>query len=309
MGIIDLPALIDHVLSITRFPKLALICHSQGTTQTFVALAKQQCPDIGPKISVFCALAPAAYAGPLIDKIYFKFMKIISASMFRMVFGIHAFIPFMMLMHATIPARIYGALGYRVFWFLFGWSDIRWDKGLRDRFFQFAPVYVSAEAMRWWLGRECFARHKCILSAKVEEEEEGQAEGDVMRQEKLEGLKKERNERSKDQCEELSPSPSASGGAWYDGRCPPMAFWVAGNDNLVDGRKLIRRFERGKEPDVELVHTKVIEEYEHLDVIWALDAPEQVFKELVDVLWKCVDEDVKRELIVPRGVGELGTGE
>jgi len=308
MGIIDLPALIDHVLSITRFPKLALICHSQGTTQTFVALAKQQCPDIGSKISVFCALAPAAYAGPLIDKIYFKFMKIISASMFRMVFGIHAFIPFMMLMHATMPARIYGALGYRVFWFLFGWSDIRWDKGLRDRFFQFAPVYVSAEAMRWWLGRECFARHKCILSTKGGEEEEGQAE-DVMRQEKLEGLKKERNERSKDQCKELSPSPSTSGGPWYDRRCPPMAFWVAGNDNLVDGRKLIRRFERGKEPDVELVHTKVIEKYEHLDVIWALDAPEQVFKELVDVLWKCVDEDVKREVIVPRGVGELGTGE
>ncbi|PUU82255.1 Alpha/Beta hydrolase protein [Tuber borchii] len=308
MGTIDLPALIDHVLSITRFSKLALICHSQGTTQTFVALAKEQRPDIGSKISVFCALAPAAYAGPLIDKIYFKFMKIISPSMFRMVFGIHAFIPFMMLMHATIPARIYGALGYRVFWFLFGWSDVRWDKGLRDRFFQFAPVFVSAEAMRWWLGRECFARYKCILSTKSEEEGADQEEEDEMRQAKQEGLKMEQTERCGDQGKELSPSPPTNGGPWYDGRCPPMAFWVAGNDDLVDGRRLIKRFERGKEPDVDLVHTKVIEEYEHLDVIWALDAPEKVFKELVDVLWKCVDEDVKREVIVPRGVGELGTG-
>ncbi|KAG0131268.1 Alpha/Beta hydrolase protein [Tuber indicum] len=306
MGTSDLPALIDHVLSVTCFPKLGLICHSQGTTQTFVALAKQQRPDIGSKISVFCALAPAAYAGSLIDKFCFKFMKIISPSMFRIVFGIHAFIPFMMLMHATMPARVYGALGYRVFWFLFGWSDTRWDKGLRDRFFQFAPVFVSAEAMRWWLGRECFARHKCILSTKMEEEEADQEEGGVVEQEKQKEPEKEKNERSKGPDKELSPSPSTNGGPWYDGRCPPMALWVAGNDNLVDGPRLIRRFERGKEPDVNLVHAKVIEEYEHLDVVWAVDAPEQVFKELVDVVWKCVDEDVKREVIVPRGIGESG---
>ncbi|CUS08187.1 unnamed protein product [Tuber aestivum] len=309
MGIIDLPALIDHVLSTTRFPKLGLICHSQGTTQAFVALAKQQRPDIGSKISVFCALAPAAYAGPLIDKLYFKFMKIISPSMFRIVFGIHAFIPFMMLMHATLPARVYGALGYRVFWFLFGWSDARWDKGLRDRFFQFAPVFVSAEAMRWWLGRECFARHKCILSTKSEEEEVDLEREGIMRQEKQKELENERKEGGSDQGKGLSPSPSTNGGPWYDGRCPPMAFWVAGNDDLVDGPRLIRRFERGKEPDVNLVHAKVIEEYEHLDVIWAVDAPEQVFKELVDVLWKCVDEDVKRDVILPRGVGALANGQ
>ncbi|RPA91995.1 alpha/beta-hydrolase [Choiromyces venosus 120613-1] len=303
MGIIDLPALIDHVLSITHFPKLGLICHSQGTTQTFVALAKQQRPDIGAKISVFCALAPAVYAGPLIDKFYFKFMKIISPSMFRMVFGIHAFIPFMMLMHATMPAKVYGALGYRVFWFLFGWSDVRWDKGLRDRFFQFAPVFVSAEAMRWWLGRECFAKHKCILTTKSEEEGEDQAEEDMKKQEKQ---KKQKKKKSEDSGKELSPSPPTNGGPWYDERCPPMAFWVAGNDDLVDGRRLIRRFEMGKEPDVNLIHAKVIEEYEHLDVIWAVDAPQQVFKELVDVLWKCVDEDAKREVIIPRGIGESG---
>ncbi|KAL8965356.1 MAG: hypothetical protein Q9183_003893, partial [Haloplaca sp. 2 TL-2023] len=68
MGVMDLPALISRVLSETQFPKLGLVCHSQGTTQTFVALAKEQRPDLGEKISVFCALAPAVYAGPLIGK-------------------------------------------------------------------------------------------------------------------------------------------------------------------------------------------------------------------------------------------------
>ena len=87
MGVMDLPALISRVLSETGFEKTGLVCHSQGTTQTFVALAKEQRPDIGEKISVFCALAPAVYAGPLIKKFQFKIMRLITPSLFRMLFG------------------------------------------------------------------------------------------------------------------------------------------------------------------------------------------------------------------------------
>jgi hypothetical protein len=72
---------------------------------------------------------------------------------------------------------------------------------------------------------------------------------------------------------------------------------------LVDGDKLLRRFERGREPHVKVVHSKVILEYEHLDVIWAMDAPEQVFKEVREVLWKTCDvRDVCR---VPKGCEEV----
>jgi pimeloyl-ACP methyl ester carboxylesterase len=161
MGVFDLPALTSRVLYETGFAKIGLICHSQGTTQALVALAKEQRPDLGEKLTVFCALAPAAYAGPLIGKMYFKFMRVITPAMFRLMFGIHAFIPLMMTMHKMLHPRVYGWLGYKVFSFLFNWTDDRWDRGLKDRMFQFAPVYVSAESMRWWLGRECFARHKC----------------------------------------------------------------------------------------------------------------------------------------------------
>src|ERR1035438_7836590 len=49
---------------------------------------------------------------------------------------------------------------------------ICWDRGLRDRMFQFSPVYVSAESMRWWLGRECFAKQNCILSTREEGHQE-----------------------------------------------------------------------------------------------------------------------------------------
>jgi hypothetical protein len=307
-----------------------VICHSQGTTETFVALAKEQRPDLGEKLTVFCALAPAAYAGPLIGKMYFKFMRVITPAMFRLMFGIHAFIPFMMSMHQILPPRIYGWLGYKVFSFLFGWTDDRWDRGLRDRMFQFAPVYVSAESMRWWLGRECFARHKCILSTKeewrAEEREDREAEKEremvdkagYANDEKQDVAARkntiEKTEKGEPKTEEIEKTDAAGSvtshrrkpkgaTAWYNEQAPPFALWVCGNDKLVDGDKLLRRFERGREPHVEIVHQTIIPEYEHLDVIWAMDAPKKVFKEVREVLWKtCLEREKCR---VPPGCEDV----
>jgi pimeloyl-ACP methyl ester carboxylesterase len=315
MGVMDLPALTSRVLAETGFEKLGLIAHSQGTTQSLVAMAKEQRPEIGDKISVFCALAPAAYAGPLIQKAYFKFMQVISPAMFRVVFGIHAFIPFMMTMHSLLPGKLYGSMGYRVFSFLFNWTDERWDRDLRDRLFQFSPVYVSAESMRWWLGRECFAKHKCILSTREEKtiEEREDEEEDRSRS-------RSSNESDDEDSDDSQPGDSAlderkrssrrrdssrARFAWYGPHTPPFALWVCGADDLVDGRRLLRRFERNREPFVDVVHSKVIEGYEHLDVIWAMDAIEKVGKEVREVLWKTAPEEARKVCRTPRGCEDI----
>lgn len=306
MGVFDLPALTSRVLTETGFDKIGLIAHSQGTTQTLVSLAKGQRPELGEKLTVFCALAPAAYAGPLIGKMYFKFMRVITPAMFRMMFGIHAFIPFMMTMHKILHPRLYGWLGYKVFSFLFNWTDTRWDRDLKDRMFQFAPVYVSAESMRWWLGRECFAKHKCILSTKEEriaEEQMDMSSGDSDSDERDSSPGEDADQKQVREKKLRGKRPSA----WYNEKVPPLALWVCGNDDLVDGRKLLRRFEKGREPHVQVVHSKVIPEYEHLDVIWAMDAVDQVFKEVRETLWKtCNTRDLCR---VPRGCEDIGPWE
>ncbi|KAK4150352.1 Alpha/Beta hydrolase protein [Chaetomidium leptoderma] len=309
MGVFDLPALASRVLHQTGFSKLGLVAHSQGTTQTLVALAKEQRPDLGARLTVFCALAPAAYAGPLIGKMYFKFMRVITPALFRLMFGIHAFIPFMMTMHALLPPRVYGWLGYKVFSFLFNWSDRRWDRGLRDRMFQFAPVYVSSESMRWWLGRECFAHHKCILATKEERRAEEQEDREMDLDQTRPSLTAADRDHAVEKSEYVADADTHSrrnlrgSTAWYNHQAPPFALWVCGDDDLVDGDKLLRRFERGREPHVQVVHSKVIPEYEHLDVIWAMDAPDQVFREVREVLWKTCDvRDVCR---VPKGCEEV----
>jgi len=315
MGVMDLPALISRVLSETGFEKLGLIAHSQGTTQTFVALAKEQRPEISEKISVFCALAPAAYAGPLIGKAQFKFMSVISPGMFRAVFGIHAFIPFMMSMHSLLPGKLYGDMGYRVFAFLFNWTDERWERDLRDRMFQFAPVYVSAESMRWWLGRECFAKQKCILATQeektMEDEEDEEEDHSATDSKKQEGYSDNAANKADDKAESETlgrnqyrvhrRNSSNAKYAWYGPETPPFAMWVCGADDLVDGRRLLRRFERGREPFVDVVHTKIIEGYEHLDVIWAMDAIEKVGKGVREVLWKTAPAHARKICRTPVG--------
>jgi hypothetical protein len=166
--------------------------------------------------------------------------------------------------------------------------------------------------MRWWLGRECFAKQKCILATR----EEGH-------QEDAEDEMEEYYHRSssQNQNETQSPSPHPTrprrmsearrkherkpkgSTAWYDSHVPPFALWVAGSDDLVDGRKLLRRFERGREPHVRVVHTRIIEEYEHLDVIWAMDCIEKVGREVKEVIWRTCN--VRDKVRVPRGCEEV----
>lgn len=292
LGTLDLAALASRVLYETGFSKLGLVCHSQGTTETFVALAKEHRPELGERISVFCALAPAAYAGPLVSKPYFKFMRGLSPSVFRLFFGVHAFIPIMMTVHRFLHPRIWGTFAYWMFSFLFGWSDARWERDLRHRMFQFAPVYVSAETMRWWLGSESFAKHKCILSTT----DESICEARDDRQPQT-GIDAEHDDDPQDPC-----LGSQRDWTWFGPQLPPFAMWVAGSDGLVDGRRLLHRFQSGREPHLNLVYSKVIEEYEHLDVLWAMDAIEQVGTEVRQVLWNTMPEDARRVCRVPRGI-------
>ncbi|KAL4928997.1 putative ab-hydrolase associated lipase [Aspergillus undulatus] len=276
MGAFDVTGLTSRVLYETGYEKLGLVCHSQGTAQTFVALAKSQRPELGDRISVFCALAPAVYAGPLVERIYFRFMRLVSPAVFRLIFGIHSFIPFMVTVRGLLHARIYGTLGYIVFSYLFNWSDSRWDKGLRDRMFQFAPVYVSSETIRWWLGAEGFSTHQCIL----------------------ENLSSSANASPESNNPDNNPDT-----AWYGPHTPPLALWIGGNDKLVDGCKLLARLQSGREPHVTIAHAKVIEGYEHLDVLWAMDMIEQVGSEVRQVLWETMGPEARRVSVVPRGVG------
>jgi hypothetical protein len=56
--------------------------------------------------------------------------------------------------------------------------------------------------------------------------------------------------------------------AWFGPIIPPFALWWIGkSDAVVDGRRLLERFEKRHEPYVRVAYAKVMDEYEKLDVL------------------------------------------
>lgn len=84
----------------------------------------------------------------------------------------------------------------------------------------------------------------------------------------------------------------------------------------MDGKRFLERLGKGRGA----VHRNVIEEYEHLDVLWAIDRVEEVGWDVRDV-WRIVEEEVERVRIggarmgrsdgeeAKKGVGGLTGGE
>lgn len=169
LGSIDMPSLVEYVCEQTGASKIGMVGHSQGTTQTFVGMARDQCPEIGAKISSFSALAPAVYAGPKLDKWYFRFVRQMGISVFRACFGYHSFIGPMYSWHRHLPERVFTFFGYAMFNFLFGWDDRLWTAFYRNRQFIFCPSYVSAQLMFWWIGKPGFANQQCALNQNAPE--------------------------------------------------------------------------------------------------------------------------------------------
>lgn len=163
LGTLDLQCLVDHVRATRNVEKIAFVAHSQGTSQTFLALATDCLPELGPKLSCFVALSPAVYIGPLVGRWFLRFVKHFSLSTYRVFFGYHCFLPMMMTMSKLMSNRVYGYMGYAMFRFLFGWNDKLWDPRYRSRQLLFSPVYVSAELMYWWLGKGGFASRGCLF--------------------------------------------------------------------------------------------------------------------------------------------------
>lgn len=163
----DVPAMVEYVKQKTNARKIAVTAHSQGTTQTFMALSREThggIPELGDSISSFSALAPAIYAGPLVDRWFLKMLRV-GHRAFHMMFGYRAFIGLMGNMRNLLPTRFFAFTGYLVFKYMLGWDDLMWDIRYRNRDFVSAPVYVSAKLMFWWLGKGGFADRKCSFTS------------------------------------------------------------------------------------------------------------------------------------------------
>ncbi|WFD42755.1 hypothetical protein MPSI1_001405 [Malassezia psittaci] len=149
LALYDLPAMVEYVRQQTKFDKIAFIGHSQGNATAFIALSRWFTPDLGNKISYFAALAPAAFAGPLIRSFPLKYMAHLDWRTWTRLFGVLDFIPLMQS-------------------YLFEWNDTNWLPRRKSKMFRFTPQPVSSSAMFWWAGKDGFSSRGALFDADVQ---------------------------------------------------------------------------------------------------------------------------------------------
>lgn len=80
----------------------------------FVSLARGIMPQLGDRLSVFIALAPAVFAGPLTTGFPFTVIKHMDWKKWRRIFGTLDFIPIMRWSYDWTPGLPFALLGYQV---------------------------------------------------------------------------------------------------------------------------------------------------------------------------------------------------
>jgi hypothetical protein len=87
--------------------EIGFIGHSQGNGLAFISLSLGMCPSLGKKLSVFIALAPAVYAGPLTTGFPFTTLNRLEWSTWKRFFGVLDFIPLMRWAYDYAPAKLF----------------------------------------------------------------------------------------------------------------------------------------------------------------------------------------------------------
>ncbi|KAJ3086159.1 hypothetical protein HK102_013463 [Quaeritorhiza haematococci] len=165
---------------------------------------------------------------------------------------------------------LFTSLAYHMFNFLFGWHDSNWDPKYKTSYFRFTPRPTSAKAIMHWAQ----AARRGVLGRFIEGESHSEQGGG------------ERKREGEDK---------------YDITCLrcPVALFYGSRDEIIDGDKLVRECHASKAAaqksgnadsdwkGVNLVYAEHMDGYEHMDVIWARDAPRRVFAKIVKIVERC----------------------
>lgn len=260
----DLITMVEFVKSKTNHKKISLVGHSQGTTQIFLALINNY-NGIVNDIENFIALAPATYPGPLLfDSTVLNLLSKGVSNKFM--FGNKCFLRIMMIVRNLVVGKaFFSFVCYTIFNYLFDWNDTLWGgSNLRNRHFLFSPVYVSVKLMKWWLG----------------------------------------SDPSKPSFKNNPNLVFPEDDPWFDkgdkDSNPNILLFVPKQDRLVDGERLINHFVKHENNlDYKIWY---IDEYSHLDVLWATDAIERIAKPMVENLRFPDDNNNDDELLLAKEV-------
>ncbi|EGF83034.1 hypothetical protein BATDEDRAFT_33937 [Batrachochytrium dendrobatidis JAM81] len=238
----DFPTLVEYVAVKTGKEKVTYIGHSQGNAQAFLGISIN--PKMAKRLRCFIALAPAVYTGPLLESGTTAALMGFPKVVFELIFGNMQFLPIMTFAQKYIPSSIFSTLAYSMFHHLFGWCDTKWELEHKSSYFQFSPRPTSTKAIQYWRQSSCRGYIGLFESADSS------------------------NCLLSSQSDVLDLTTVT---------CPLVAFFGK-EDFIVDGDRFSKKCQ---EEQLNVLYSEHIDEYEHLDVIWAKTAPTIVFEKIV----------------------------
>ncbi|XP_044276546.1 lysosomal acid lipase/cholesteryl ester hydrolase isoform X1 [Varanus komodoensis] len=247
----DLPASINFVLNKTGQEQVFYVGHSQGTTIAFIAFSTM--PQLAKKIKMFFGLAPVTTvkfaSSPMV-----KF-GVFPELLFKEVFGEKQFFPQNSIIrwlatHLCVRAVLDDLCG-NIFFLFCGFNEKNLNMTRVDVYTTHCPAGTSVQNILHWI--------QAVKSGELRAFDWGS---------------KQRNMAHYNQ-----PTPPV-----YKVKkmTVPTAIWTGGHDWLADRKDAALLLTQISD----LIYHKEIPEWEHLDFIWGLDAPQRLYREIIALMQK-----------------------
>ncbi|KAI9987637.1 hypothetical protein PInf_023681 [Phytophthora infestans] len=267
MGKYDLPAEIEYALNKTQSSMLSFVGHSEGTTQAFVGFSFDQ--ELAQKVSYFGALAPVAWTGHLTAKI-FKGMADVHLDKLFQTFGISEFIgksTFFQEMIAGFACTVVDELCDSAIALIAG-PSVSTNTSRIPVYISQTPAGTSVKNMAHYAQNvrdETFARYdygcKCKRDLGIDECSESKC-------------------KNKKVYGSFDPPPLPLEKMVY----PRTGFFLGSADTLATATDIEQL--RDALPSGTIVHERAVKEYSHLDMVWAYNANEKLYQDLIAQLDK-----------------------
>ncbi|XP_040294243.1 lysosomal acid lipase/cholesteryl ester hydrolase-like [Bufo bufo] len=244
----DLPAVIDFILQKTGQKQLYYIGHSQGTTMGFIAFST--IPELASKIKLFFALAPVATVkypiGPAAAA------RSLPTYLVKPLFGDKMFMPqpriTKLLSNRFCSHDLLDVLCGNFFFLLCGFNEQNLNMTRVDVYVSYFPSSTSVQNMEHWLQASHTGRLQAFDWGFL---------GNL--------------ERYKQSTPPLYDVTKMT---------VPTALWSGGNDWLADPLDVKLLIPKIKN----LVYQEEIPKWEHLDFIWGINAPQKLYKKILNFL-------------------------
>uniref|UniRef100_A0A3P9CRH9 Lipase n=2 Tax=Haplochromini TaxID=319058 RepID=A0A3P9CRH9_9CICH len=244
----DLPAVVDHILKVTGQEQIFYIGHSQGTTIAFMAFSTL--PKLASKIRLFFGLAPVAtvaFTGSPMAKLSF-----LPDAVIWDLFGRRDFLPqsamIKWLAEHVCAKHLLSELCGNIFFVLCGFDEKNLNMTRTPVYTTHCPAGTSVQNMIHW--------SQAVHTGRLVAFDFGAA-----------GNMKHYNQ---------STPPEYR----VQDMKVPTALFSGGQDTLADPKDVAVLLTQVPN----LVYHQHIEHWEHLDFIWGLDAPEQMFPAVLKLL-------------------------